>query len=162
MSVSVCHVLVDTLWCQEGVRSPGAGITVGYGSPNVDAKNHTLIIFSFQFYFKTNKQTKKPPYNINTFHLRADKYASPYITSATSRHLVWQINIYLLISNFGGFFFCFVLFCFWDRVSLCSPGCPWTHSLHQLALNLDSTCLSLHLLSEGIKGLCSCCHHQQV
>lgn len=56
MSVSACHVLVDTLRCQDGIRSPGAGITVGCEPPNVDARNHTLIISSFQFYFKTNKQ----------------------------------------------------------------------------------------------------------
>jgi hypothetical protein len=32
--------------------------------------------------------------------------------------------------------FCFVLFCFVfrDRVSLCSPGCPGTHSVDQAGL----------------------------
>jgi hypothetical protein len=29
--------------------------------------------------------------------------------------------------------FCFV---FWDRVSLCSPGCPRTHSVDQAGLEL--------------------------
>ena len=34
------------------------------------------------------------------------------------------------------FFVCFVLFCFVfrDRVSLCSPGCPGTHSVDQAGL----------------------------
>jgi hypothetical protein len=34
--------------------------------------------------------------------------------------------------------FCFVLFCFVfrDRVSLCSPGCPGTHSVDQAGLEL--------------------------
>jgi hypothetical protein len=35
--------------------------------------------------------------------------------------------------------FCFVLFCFvlfWDRVSLCSPSCPGTHSVDQASLGL--------------------------
>jgi hypothetical protein len=35
--------------------------------------------------------------------------------------------------------FCFVLFCFvlfHDRVSLCSPGCPGTHSVDQAGLKL--------------------------
>ena len=32
--------------------------------------------------------------------------------------------------------FCFVLFCFGDRVSLCSPGCPGTHSVNQAGLKL--------------------------
>ena len=30
----------------------------------------------------------------------------------------------------------FVLFSFSDRVSLCSPGCPGTHSIHQAGLEL--------------------------
>jgi hypothetical protein len=36
-------------------------------------------------------------------------------------------------------FVCFVLFCllvFWDRVSVCSPGCPGTHSVDQAGLKL--------------------------
>jgi hypothetical protein len=33
-------------------------------------------------------------------------------------------------------FVCFVLFCFRDRVSLCSPGCPGTHSVDQVGLEL--------------------------
>jgi hypothetical protein len=33
------------------------------------------------------------------------------------------------------FFCCFVLF-FQDRVSLCSPGCPETHSVDQAGLEL--------------------------
>jgi hypothetical protein len=33
--------------------------------------------------------------------------------------------------------FCFVLFCFFqDRISLCSPGCPGTHSVDQAGLEL--------------------------
>jgi hypothetical protein len=35
------------------------------------------------------------------------------------------------------FFFSFFLFLFFrDRVSLCSPGCPGTHSVHQAVLEL--------------------------
>ena len=34
------------------------------------------------------------------------------------------------------FLFCFVLFVFWDRVSLCSPGCPGAHSVDQAGLKL--------------------------
>jgi hypothetical protein len=30
----------------------------------------------------------------------------------------------------------FVLFCFFDRVSLCSPGCPGTHFVDQAGLEL--------------------------
>jgi hypothetical protein len=32
--------------------------------------------------------------------------------------------------------FCFVLFAFQDRVSLCSPGCPGTHTVDQAGLEL--------------------------
>jgi hypothetical protein len=35
------------------------------------------------------------------------------------------------------------LFVFWDRVSLCSPGCSGTHSVDQTALELTEICLSL-------------------
>jgi hypothetical protein len=39
--------------------------------------------------------------------------------------------------------FCFVLFCFVlffrDRVSLCSPGCPETHSVDQAGLELRNS-----------------------
>jgi hypothetical protein len=46
-----------------------------------------------------------------------------------------------------------LLFCFRDRVSLCSPGCPGTHSVVQAGLELKrSACLCL--LSTGIKGVC--------
>jgi hypothetical protein len=39
--------------------------------------------------------------------------------------------------RFFGFVFCFfVLFCFQDRVSLCSPGCPGTHFVDQAGLEL--------------------------
>jgi hypothetical protein len=34
------------------------------------------------------------------------------------------------------FLFCFVFFVFQDRVSLCSPGCPGTHSVDQAGLEL--------------------------
>jgi hypothetical protein len=34
------------------------------------------------------------------------------------------------------FFFLFVCLVFWDRVSLCSPGCPGTHSTDQAGFEL--------------------------
>jgi hypothetical protein len=43
-----------------------------------------------------------------------------------------------------------------DRVSLCSPGCPGTHSVDQAGLELrKSACLCLP--SAGIKGMCHHC-----
>ena len=54
----------------------------------------------------------------------------------------------------GLFFMVFFLFaCFRDRVFLCSPDCPGTHSVDQTGLELKSACLCL--LSAGI----SMCHH---
>jgi hypothetical protein len=40
--------------------------------------------------------------------------------------------------GFLGFFVCFLFVClfFQDRVSLCSPGCPGTHSVDQAGLEL--------------------------
>jgi hypothetical protein len=38
--------------------------------------------------------------------------------------------------SFWIFFFFFLVFCFGDRVSLCSPGCPGTHSVDQAGLEL--------------------------
>jgi hypothetical protein len=48
------------------------------------------------------------------------------------------------------FCFCLVLF-FRDRVSLCSPGCPETHSVDQVGLELEICCLCLP--GAGIKGV---------
>ena len=65
-------------------------------------------------------------------------------------------------------FFCFVLFClfcfvlvFWiwifrDRISLCSPGCPGTHSLDQAGLELRNLPASVSQ-SAGITGMCHHC-----
>jgi hypothetical protein len=39
----------------------------------------------------------------------------------------------------GGAHFFVCLFCFWDRVSLCSPGCPGTHSVDQAGLELRNS-----------------------
>jgi hypothetical protein len=46
----------------------------------------------------------------------------------------------LVNASYGGFiFFClFVLFFFRDRVSLCSPGCPGTHFVDQVGLELKN------------------------
>jgi hypothetical protein len=57
------------------------------------------------------------------------------------------------------FFVCFLFVClfvcfvFWDRVSLCSSGCPGTHSGPGWPQTQRSTCLCL--ASAGIKGM----HH---
>ena len=49
-------------------------------------------------------------------------------------------------------FLSFFLFFFWDRVSLCSPGCPGTHSVDQAGLELRNPPASA---SQGL-GLKAC------
>jgi hypothetical protein len=46
----------------------------------------------------------------------------------------------------------FGLFCFWDRVSLCSPGCPGTHSIDQVSLKLRN----LPASASQVLGLKAC------
>jgi hypothetical protein len=60
---------------------------------------------------------------------------------------------------FGWLVFCFVLFCFVlfcfvfrDRVSLCSPGCPGTHSVDQADLELRNPPVS----ASRVLGLKAC------
>jgi hypothetical protein len=61
------------------------------------------------------------------------------------------------------FLFCFVLFlfCFQDKVSLCSPGCPGTHTVDQAGLELRnppasaSQVLGLKACAITAKQLCS-------
>jgi hypothetical protein len=46
-------------------------------------------------------------------------------------YLFWNLTIYIYFV-----LFCFVVFVFRDRVSLCSPGCPGTHFVDQASLKL--------------------------
>jgi hypothetical protein len=55
----------------------------------------------------------------------------------------WELGlkVFATTAQSGVWFFCFVLFCFVclffrDRISLCSPGCPGTHSVDQAGLEL--------------------------
>jgi hypothetical protein len=63
------------------------------------------------------------------------------VSKKLSGDFVLWLSLFLL-------FFCF---CFWDRVSLCSPGCPGTHFVDQAGLELKFACLCLP--SSGIKGV---------
>ena len=59
-----------------------------------------------------------------------------------------NLLLLLLFWVFVGFvLFCFVLFCFVfpDRISLCSPGCPETHSVDQAGLELTEIHMPLPL-----------------
>jgi hypothetical protein len=75
----------------------------------------------------------------NFFHLGCE-----YILSYCSiiYHIIYHSSLF-----FGGR-------AVWDRVSLCSPGCPGTHSVDQAGLKLRNP--PACLLSAGIKGVC---HH---
>jgi hypothetical protein len=62
-----------------------------------------------------------------------------------------ELRVLYAISPEQFFFFFFFLFVFPDRVSLCSPGCPGTHSVDQAGLELRNPPASA---SEcGIKGV---------
>jgi hypothetical protein len=50
---------------------------------------------------------------------------------------------------------CFLFFVFWDRVSLCSPGCPGTHFVDQAGLELRN----LPASASGDLGLKACATH---
>jgi hypothetical protein len=59
------------------------------------------------------------------------------------RNLKLHLPHYLLIPLLGihsnditSFFVLFCFVCFWDRVSLCNPGCPGTHFADQAGLEL--------------------------
>ena len=61
-----------------------------------------------------------------------------------------SISVSFLLPNFNFCFcFCFVLFCFvfQDRVSLCSPGCPGTHSVDQAGLELRNPPASAYMVA---------------
>jgi hypothetical protein len=47
--------------------------------------------------------------------------------------------------------------CFWDRVSLCSPGCPGTHFVDQAGLELRNPPAS----ASQVLGLKACMHHER-
>jgi hypothetical protein len=64
-----------------------------------------------------------------------------------------DLEIRILFFFFLLFLFLFLLFCFfWDRVSLCSPGCPGTHSVDQAGLELRNSPAS----ASQVLGLKAC------
>jgi hypothetical protein len=67
----------------------------------------------------------------------------PQLQLLASRLFLLIFVTSIFFSQWGPLVICFVLFClfvcfvlFWDRVSLCSPGCPETHSVDQAGLKL--------------------------
>jgi hypothetical protein len=62
------------------------------------------------------------------------------ISIAWSRGCLWDsqsLFVWLFVCFCFFVVFCLFLFLFfWDRVSLCSPGCPGTHSVDQAGLEL--------------------------
>jgi hypothetical protein len=56
------------------------------------------------------------------------------------------------------FYFLFFIFGFWDRVSLCGPGCPGTHSVDQIGLKLRNPPAS----ASQVLGLKSCTTNAQL
>jgi hypothetical protein len=60
----------------------------------------------------------------------------------------WGLAFFSFWHTFSFLFILFYFLVFQDRVSLCSPGCPGTHSVDQAGLCLPSA---------GIKGVRHCC-----
>jgi hypothetical protein len=58
----------------------------------------------------------------------------------------WCTHVASFIAHMDFFFF------FWDRVSLCSPGCPGTHSVDQAGLELRNIPAS----ASQVRGLQAC------
>ena len=84
---------------------------------------HTHIFFNRLF--KYLKQTS---------NFRSSCFGLPVLglcACSTTPALYTDFFVFWVLLLFG------VLFCFvWDRVSLCSPGCPGTHSVDQAGLEL--------------------------
>jgi hypothetical protein len=60
-----------------------------------------------------------------------------------------RVFVCLFVLSVFGFVFCLFIFLFFrDRVSLCSPGCPGTHSVDQAGLKLRNP-----PACAGIKGV---------
>jgi hypothetical protein len=72
--------------------------------------------------------------------LRISSLSIFFMSAAVHSEPHTQLSSITRFSSFLCFFFVFVfvLFCFvlWDRVSLCRPGCPGTHSVDQAGLEL--------------------------
>jgi hypothetical protein len=90
-------------------------------------------------------------------------YPTPYTHTHTHTHThtedLWS-NILSILEKVSctprtNVFFTWLMsswYIFWDRVSLCNPGCPGTHSVDsRLASNSEITCLCLP--SARIKGV---------
>jgi hypothetical protein len=80
------------------------------------------------------------------------------VFSVSQNHGLWRELTHGWVWSFFFFciVFCFVLFCccfcFRDRVSLCSPGCPGTHSVDQAGLELRNPPVS----ASQVLGLKAC------
>jgi hypothetical protein len=78
--------------------------------------------------------------------------------------LKWGFLFFVFVCLVGLVFVClfvflFVLFCFvWDRVSLCSPGCPGTSSVDQSGLELRN----LTAFASQMLGLKMCTNTAQL
>jgi hypothetical protein len=77
-------------------------------------------------------KTIKRPYETRNTHTHTNTH-----THKQTQKPVIQISSELSCFALEHYFcFCFLFFVFRDRVSLCSPGCPGTHSVDQAGLEL--------------------------
>jgi hypothetical protein len=81
---------------------------------------------------------------------KEERSTRPWVQTSRSVQVPTQPLLSYPLFLFSLFFF------FWDRVSLCSPGCHGSHSVEEAGFELIETHSYLCLLSAGIKGPC---HH---
>jgi hypothetical protein len=69
-----------------------------------------------------------------------------------NQFIVWWGFVCLFVFVLFVFVFCFCFLFYQDRVSLCSPGCPGTHSVDQAGLELRN----LPASASQVLGLKAC------
>lgn len=108
------------LYNWESMSCPADGC---FGSPNLTSKN----FYYYRGFRQTNRQTGG--------RTNAGKLCIGECALASS-HKKIQSHSFCFSFSFSVFvLFCFVLFSFFDMLSVCSSGCPGTHSRPNLASN---------------------------
>ena len=75
--------------------------------------------------------------------MRVSMYAHVCVCESEAHNLPNSVPSPVEYGTHGIFFCLFILFCFFEVVSLCSLGCPGTHSVDQAGLKLKAVCLPL-------------------
>jgi hypothetical protein len=101
---------------------------------------HPMLTFVLPWVLMCNwpPVSRRPCLLVHTYHLcfygPSAPLCNPWALGALCFVFHSELSIYKFLT-FCTFFF-FPFFFFWDRVSLCSPDCPGTHSVDQAGLDL--------------------------